>query len=806
MNKEKFGYTVVQKMIIIFATTSSLVLVFLAGFYLTKYFNLNNNAKKNSLTRQVFDANNALSKLKTAKSEYNFPDFDYQKSSYKPNIPSYEIDLSELKNMSDFEVNKDNSFLNPIIFSDIQKSALKNSNFFIGQNEDSFFNIDPTAQSGRVDDWTDLYGAIGGSGDPHYREQKNSVFVTSDFLLHIYHRLLEKEFEYIEQKEFYPRLKKMTDAMLNTSIDGYYSAKSNSQKESFQRLIAYFAVPKTIIDSSFDFYTNEKVGDDNSDSKKAVLANLDNLKDNIPTVSYDTAKQEIELIMVAEEPKSSPIFGKYQNSAGLVFAEDYTQYGPRSHYAKNPILRNYFRSMMWYGRQAFFAKSKELTNDAVNIVLMFNQNNLFKYWEDIYVPTTFFVGESDDLGIMQYQEIIQNNKSLSVGDDLVMKVQEDIKKLPDPQIMSSLVGGDAVTSMSKEELQKETKGFRFMGQRFTSDAFIFSTLTQGDELPDPKTGEKLPSMPTALMVADSFGNKTSAGLLSDWENINAVKSKNVIADRINSLQSYFNSLPEKKWTQNIYWGWLSTLKSLFQEDLDKTGYPNFMKNTDWDKKNLQSFFGSWTELKHDTLLYAKQSYSEKGGGGDEEEKIPPVPKGYVEPNIEFFDRLIPLVKMTEDGLAQRNLLDNVFIGRNDSFSNSLEFFRKIAIAEVNNEKITDDDFEKLRLEAGRLDNIIAPLPNEIRTEDNARSALIADVHTDGVNGEILYEANGIPNYIYVAVKDTNGTRLTKGLVYSYYEFKNPLEKRLTDADWRGWAYGEKEKIPPMADWNKELIK
>jgi len=61
-------------------------------------------------------------------------------------------------------------------------------------------------------------------------------------------------------------------------------------------------------------------------------------------------------------------------------------------------------------------------------------------------------------------------------------------------------------------------------------------------------------------------------------------------------------------------------------------------------------------------------------------------------------------------------------------------------------------------------------------------------------------------HIYVAVKDTNGTRLTKGLVYSYYEFKNPLEKRLTDADWRGWAYGEKEKIPPMADWNKELIK
>ena len=32
-----------------------------------------------------------------------------------------------------------------------------------------------------------------------------------------------------------------------------------------------------------------------------------------------------------------------------------------------------------------------------------------------------------------------------------------------------------------------------------------------------------------------------------------------------------------------------------------------MKNVAWTDKDLQTFLGSWTELRHDTLLYAKQS-------------------------------------------------------------------------------------------------------------------------------------------------------------------------------------------------------
>ncbi|MEF3692135.1 MAG: DUF3160 domain-containing protein [Candidatus Moraniibacteriota bacterium] len=796
--------------VIIAAISIAIILIFLNNGF--EKYSLSKNLKNNNNVTydndKAFDPQKSLVNLENLRSKYSFPSFEYKKSEFNPSVPEEKIELSELKNMESFSKNYQGGVLKPIIFSDTQRKALEDKNFFIVKNEDKFFDDNPDEWSLRTDDWTSVYEDIGGSGSPQNRLPDNSVFITSDFILHVYHKLVEKEFKYIEQKEFYPRLLEISKTMLDASMVAYNNSKKGDSEdtESYQRLITYFAVPNVILSSSYDFYKNELVMDDSSDSKEAVLLKLDEIKNNIPTESYNLAKQEIELIMDAESVKTSPLFGPYINKAGVTFDEDYTQYGPRSHYGENPILRSYWRSMMWFGRQNFFAKSEELTRDAINIVLLMESTSMMSNWEDIYIPTSFFVGESDDLGIYDYKKIMFDNKSIPYGKNLVDKVQNVVKELEGPQIMSSMAGGDKIFEMSKDELQNETKGFRFMGQRFTPDAFIFSSLTQGDEMPDPETGEKLPSMPTALMIMSSIGNETANPYLEDWIISNAPNSKNVINNRIESIKKYFGNLTLSSWTQNIYWGWLYTLRSLSQENLDKKGYPNFMKNESWDDKNLQAALGSWTELKHDTLLYAKQSYAEMGGGGPEGE-IPPVPKGYVEPNIEFWDRIIPLVKMTKAGLEQRNLLDQEFQARNDNFIDALEFFRKIAIAELNNEVIQDNDFEKLRLLAGNLDSVIAPLPNEERTEGLARSALIADVHTDGLKREILYQANGIPNYIYVAVRDTNGTRLTKGLVYSYYEFKNPLEKRLTDSDWKEWIYTQDEsKIPEQPFWIKSLMK
>ncbi|RLC33251.1 hypothetical protein DRH14_05215, partial [Candidatus Shapirobacteria bacterium] len=732
--------------------------------------------------------------------KYSFAKFNLEKTQYSANLPDYKITLSDISNLADFDKEKP--------FTDSQKQALINTNFFITSNLDSFYGQDPDAYTSRFDDWTDLYDTIGGSYFPSERYPENSVFVSSDFLLHVYHRLLEKEFEYIEQTRFYPALKEITDQIFDQANKDYQVAKDKSNKESLERIIAFFLVPKSIIDSAYQEFDSNKIDDQKLDTKQNILSILESQKDKIPSSAYLWAKQEMSLILDQKEMKKSPIFGKLMAEENLEFLHDYTQYGPRSHYNKNSVLRAYFRAMMWYGRTNFLTKSAGLTRDAINISYLITKTNQIKNWQKIYDPTAFFVGIGDDLGIYQYNQIITKLKlNISdLSDSEVGQVQEQAKNYSSPMIMSSAIVGDAIFDLSKEELQEKTKGFRFMGQRFTPDAFIFSSLTQGDEKPDPETGEKLPSSTTALMVMSTMGNQTARPLVDQWINQNAPQSKSILAKKLNSLTNSFTNTPEEIWTQNIYWSWLYSIKALFNYPQNLLGYPEFMKNNDWQHKSLQTALGSWTELKHDTLLYAKQSYAEYGAGGPQKDPLP-VPKSYVEPNIPFLDRLLAMSQMTKQGLESKGLLETFFIGRNDDFIEAIKFFRQIAVKQLQNELISDEEFEKLRLLPGKLGYVLMPLPNETPTENHARSALIADVHTDVLKGEILYEANGIPNYIYVAIKDKNGTRLTKGLVFSYYEFTDPIGDRLTDEKWRQINYSlDKSKLPLLPQWSSELVK
>lgn len=781
---------------IVIVIVVELVMIFW-GYYKDKVASGNLTEKETGEKYQENQTSETDQKYQTSMS---FASYDFKKTAYTPSLPNGSINVSELTNLADFEKALGKSF------SEDQKRAISENNFFIIKNTDKFWNDDSEGYTSRNDDWTHLYDEIiSGENNAYMRNPEDAVFITSDFLLHVYHRLLEKEFEYIENYKMYPILREMTTVLFEKAAAEYQKQTDVANKDSYERILAYLAVPKSILDSA-----NSELGlsmaDQNKDTEENILGELEKIKAKMPTRAYELAMAEIKLILEQKETTPSPIFGKYLSEAKLIDLHDYTQYGPRSHYAKNSVLRSYFRSMMWYGRNYFALNSKELTRDAVNLTLLVKKTEQLRNWESIYNPTAFLVGKSDDLGITEYQLAITEAGSEVVDETLVSRVQSEMKNAQGPKIMSSYFFGDKVFSSTKEDLLNKTKGFRFMGQRFTPDAFIFSSLTQGDELPDPETGQRLPSSTTALLVMSVMGNETANNLSQEWIKKEASESDKVLNKNINGLKSEFNKLTEETWTQNIYWSWLYTLKSLNQEGMDKKGYPNFMKKEDWNKKNLLASLGSWTELKHDTLLYAKQSYAELGGGGGEGEEKPIV-KGYVEPNIEFLDRLIALIKMTTDGLTKAGLIDEGITWRNNKLLAEVEFFKTIAIKELQNEIISDDDFEELRISPYRLDSILSNITSDQMKEKDARSALIADVHTDGKKREILYEADGIPNYILVAVKDKNGTRLTRGLVYDYYEFKKPLGERLNDENWQKINYTtDKTGLPQQPDWIKSLYK
>jgi hypothetical protein len=717
----------------IIAVVAGLILVIVTAVISYKIF-FSNDAR--SLLYQ-----NRSSEVPTDyKINYEFAKYQISNTKFQPSLPDYSIGLSEISNLPAFET------ATKVPFNDSQKTALTTTNFFISINTDKFWGDNLEDATSRNDDWTQLYAKIGGGGIWE-RKPENSVFISSDFLLHVYHKLLEMQFEYIENTKFYPLLKKVTDTAFEKAI-GEYKLADSENKQSFERVIAYFAVPKAILDAAQAEYKTEKSVDTKVDTKDSMTNALTALKGQMPTTSYEQSQTELNRIIESKDNSPSKIFGQYLGNTNVSVNHDYSQYTPRSHYNKNSVLRSYFRAMMWYGRNNFALESPELTRDALNISLIMKNSGQLKNWEYIYIPTAFLVGKSDDLGIFEYSEALKGQKK--VTKQVVAKVQKDMSQYSGPKIQSSIMIGPGVMDLTKDELLSKTKGFYFMGQRFTPDALIYTTLTQGDEKPDPATNQYLPSMTTALMAMDILGSKTSKTHVNEWVQTNAQNADKVLANRLALLRDEFKKIPDTVWTQNIYWGWLHTIRSLFIEDLNKKGYPNFVKSEDWNNKNLQTALGSYTELKHDTLLYAKQSYAEMGGGGPLENP-PPVPKGYVEPNIQFMDRLIALTEMTSEGLSNRDLIDGTFKSRNEDFLAAVKFFKGIAVKELQNEKITDEEFETLRGKGGSLTHILSALPGEEMLEKNARSALIADIHTDAKNQEILYEADGIPNYIWVAV-------------------------------------------------------
>ncbi|MDD5032225.1 MAG: DUF3160 domain-containing protein [Patescibacteria group bacterium] len=744
----------------------------------------------------------------------------------KASVPSAKVAISELENFASFTKNDD------IIFTDAQKGALEDSGFFLAKNN----IIKDQSEYQHTDDFVDTYKILDGDGNIYKREPDDAVFITSDTALHLYHILVDRSFQKMEQDKFQPRLKKMTKALFEDSISKYNSAEDVKLKDSYKRLSAYYLIPLVVLDAGStsgktlkpeDFATYAQFMEAQD---KALIAqtegdlkfSLDQKKYGEIGLSdeiYTLVKSELELIQKAEGKGPSPLFTPLRPE----LENDYSQFKPRSHYTKNDILKSYFIAMMWYGRMGFTLTSPDLTRDALIMTGQINNlkagdEDLGKMWSDMADVIEFFVGEVDDLTAYEYSGLIGEvygdnitNESFTDEAKLTEFINRAKKELPAPRIVSEALavyddGG------KRDELLAEIKQFRFMGQRFTPDAYIINNLTQGVGQPDPETGQMLPTMPTALMPMAVIEptSQIVKKYLDEWINDplrikeQGRESDKIIAKVLARLKQEFSKYSAKVWTQNIYWSWLNCYKTLLAGYGE--GYPYFMQTESWLKKNLGTALGSYTELKHDTLLYAKQSYAEMGAGGPEPGTIPPVVKGYVEPDLDFWNKIITLAEITQKGLKDRNVLPQEFEYKYDTFIETAKFFKKLAEQELLNQKISDDDFEELRTISSKLGTITEPVGMEQLTDKEKRAGIIADIHTDAVKKQILYEATGKPFIAFIAVKDANGARLTRGLVYNHYEFAGELKERLSDEDWQKKAYLGEGQLPAGDKWSAELIK
>jgi len=269
-----------------------------------------------------------------------------------------------------------------------------------------------------------------------------------------------------------------------------------------------------------------------------------------------------------------------------------------------------------------------------------------------------------------------------------------------------------------------------------------------------------------------LGSDRSRELLDELDDSNY---KNY-THQYDELEDEFGSFDTAQWNRNLYWSWLFTLKPLLDDYGD--GYPTFMQTDAWKDKELTTSLASWAELRHDTILYAKQSYTMMETGFMPTEERPVV--GYVEPVPEFYNRLLALTRMTNSGLSEMEVLDRTAKRRLDSLESILERLVDISTMELENQELSQDDYDFIENFGDSLNNVIADVDDKAK-----KTTIIADVHTDGNTGQVLEEGVGYVDLIVVAYRLPDGRVLIgAGPVMSYYEFKHPMGDRLTDEAWR----------------------
>jgi len=643
------------------------------------------------------------------------------------------------------------------------------------------------------------------------KDREIPVFITADSLLHLYHIQFDETLREIEEREFYELIWEISRGLLEESVTDY-GRYDGELKEAARRNAAYFAVGLSLLQPREDQLCTDgwECRDPGLASAYFTAEELATYRFEVPDFVKAEVDSELALIEAHAGFETSPIFR---------YSEDYSQYVPRGHYTRSEKLKNYFKAFIWYGRLSFLLKggpeglvpeedARLQTMGAALIAAHLEQQPALQAtWDRIYAVTAFYVGLSDDLGPYEYQEALNavftgTFEPSMLTEERVGDLKVKLAAYRSPEIYGGT--GDCVipppfTPEQADACLEATKGFRLMGQRFIPDSYLFSNLVgaytdvyMGDREPKPFTyvvsgaGRPIRGFPRGLDIMALLGSARARALLDELDDSNYKGYDTAYSE----LAVEFKNFSDADWNQNVYWSWLFTLQPLLKAY--GTGYPTFMQTTAWQDKALTTALASWTELRHDTILYAKQSYTMV------ESAMPmPTPEkevvGYIEPVPEFYNRLLALTRMTADGLASMDVLDEPARYRLERLETILERLVVLSEQELANEELTAADYQFIEHFGDELNGVIAEVDEKAK-----KTTIVADVHTEGNTGQVLEEGVGYVDLIVVAYKVPDGRILIgAGPVFCYYEFKQPMQNRLTDEQWRELLQAEP---PARPEW------
>lgn len=634
------------------------------------------------------------------------------------------------------------------------------------------------------------------------------VFVSADSVLHAWHRSFDAILNELEEKVLSNSIAKVLDGM-QRAVPGFVEEGRE--------------VSPVVVQA--DIFLTVAIALLSGEPSLGALG-----------AATESAVSPILAAVMAEARQHVSVFGVERET-------DFSMMKPRGRYSRTEQLQRYFRCVSWLGRADMrippigspqVATGRAQLSCALTLLQLANRACVMEELAAFDDLIQQFVGEKDCAGLSELAKVcIDAEVDISESDALS---DEQIERVY-VALMQCEVGVQRYAGDIHYEDEQLPRSICMMGQRFILDSWMLTSLVY-----DGKNGLAR-RVPSALDVAlGAFGNEAALPYILDrmhrksgaegTEPFVSFRDGIDYSDVLVTARCAIDALGPEQWASSIYGLWMSSLRCLsgphpWCQSRDCFGTPA------WQTREMNVQLASWTQLRHDTVLYAKQGFTCS--------TCCEYPAGLVEPRPDFWLRMKQMSTSAANMLRSRsaNLPDReASVGLTmqeelrsgarsskldspkrllasmatflENFGRTMDSLHAIAQKQLDRAALSseEDAFLKCVMEerhgsgGTRYLGWYPTLFYTSREDSGKREVLITDVHTDpadsnvGDPGCVVHEGVG-DVHLMVVVADTSnvpigessadrlhGPSCYAGPVFSHYEILAPTGTRLTDGQWK----------------------
>lgn len=539
--------------------------------------------------------------------------------------------------------------------------------------------------------------------------------------------------------------------------------------------------------------------------------------------------------VAGEKMQSFELFGRGRSM-------DFSQFKPRGHYEASEELRRYFKAMMWCGRiDLRVAGGRDATGELSSprelgaaIVLhdLLKRSGKFETWRKFDALLQSLIGRADSATFAHMEALLKDAKIAGAS---AVKDAKQLEALHSDILAGKFglqdVRGDVYFNVpGASQPVTMPRSFTVLGQRFAVDSWVLSRIVYDDIKWNNELVQR--RIPSALDTAyAAFGNdhvvpdlveRMTAGprRFRDKENY----QHNLLAAR-----TVVDRLPPGAWEGTVYENWLGALRELSKPTTD-VKFPEAMRTRAWALKGLNTQLASWTQLRHDTILYVKPSHTTGVSCY--------YPAGVVEPVPAFWAKVDFMASRSAALLEQASFPD-AEVERPTEWGGKekvklkaiqkkqVEFLRNFAkqagvLKEIAAKQLAQKELTAAEVKV--LEDVVQINRGSGFTQYNGWypklfykgvrdcsdwEPLVADVHTDvpappvGDPGCVVHQGVGNIDLLLVAIGNGKDRMVYAGPVLSHYEFETPVDRRLADSEWRQQSVDG--KLPPRPEWTRSYL-